>query len=219
MTRSILKVSAIALLAALFTGCAHQPTAVDYTAFKQSHPRSILILPPVNDTTDVDATNGMLAQMTMPLGEAGYYVFPVALVAETFRQNGLANPNEMHQVPIAKLREIFGADAALYVTVKNYGANYTVLNSVIVVTASAKLIDLKTGATLWTGVASANNNANNGGGGGLVGALVAAVVKQVLNSNDNASYRVAGVTSQVLLSAGHTNSVLYGPYSPKFGTD
>ena len=35
----------------------------------------------------------------------------------------------MHQTAPAKLREIFGADTALYITVTKFGTTYTVLNS------------------------------------------------------------------------------------------
>lgn len=121
--------------------------------------------------------------MTEPLAEAGYYVFPVGLVDETFRQNGLTEAHDMHAVAPSKLQDIFGADAGLYVTVKQYGATYNVLNSVAIVSATAKLVDLKTGITLWDGAATANNNeGRGGGGGGLIGALVVAALKQIINS-------------------------------------
>ena len=74
--------------AALLTGCA-APRTYDYTALKQAKPRSILVLPPVNESLDIKATHSLLAHSSQPLAEAGYYVLPVALVDETFRQNGL----------------------------------------------------------------------------------------------------------------------------------
>lgn len=140
-----------ACVLALFAGCAERKS-IDYSAYKQSRPKSILILPPLNESPDVKATYSMLSQVTYPLAEAGYYVMPVALVDETFRQNGLTTPADIHQLPTAKLNEIFGADAGLYVTVSDYGTRYMVLSSATIVTASAKLVDLKTGATLWTAV-------------------------------------------------------------------
>ncbi|MGC4061805.1 MAG: DUF799 domain-containing protein [Aquabacterium sp.] len=203
----------------LFGGCATHQASVDYTAFRQAKPRSLLVLPPVNNSPDVNATNSMLAQATRPLAESGYYVIPVTLMNETFRQNGLSNPTDIHAVAPAKLNEIFGADAALYITIQQYGTTYSVLNSVATVSADAKLLDLRTGTTLWTGSASANNNQNNNSGGGLAGLLVAAIVKQVLNNTTDASHLVAGQASNVLLSAGRPNGLLYGPRSPKFGTD
>ncbi|MBP7132901.1 MAG: hypothetical protein RLZ81_2910 [Pseudomonadota bacterium] len=216
LTRWTLLAGALAVL----SGCASQVKQMDYSAFKASHPKSILVLPPVNNSPDVNATFSMLSQTTYPLAEAGYYVMPVTLVTETFYQNGLSNPPEMHAVAPTKLREIFGADAGLYITISRYGSTYAVFDSAAVVTASAELVDLRTGTSLWRGTATASNNeGGNSNSGGLVGMLVTAVVKQIVNSVTDASHPVAGVTSMRLLSAGQPNGLLYGPRSPHYGRD
>ena len=207
-------------LAALLGACASPPKPYDYTAFKQSKPASLLVLPPVNDSPDVKATYSMLAQVTYPLAEAGYYVMPVALVDETFRQNGMTTPSDIHELPTSKLQEIFGADAGLYVTVSDYGTRYMVLSSATIVTASAKLVDLKTGTTLWTGSATASSEEGRQNQGGLIGMLVMAAVNQVISSvQDDAGYPIAGMTSARLLSPYPNGGILYGPRSPKYGTD
>lgn len=215
MFKRSLKLAACLAPLALAVGCATKPAApYDYTAFKAAKPRSIVVLPPLNNSPDVNAGYSVYSQVTYPLAEAGYYVLPVALVDETFKQNGLANAADIHNVALDKLQDIFGADAALYVTVTNYGATYTVVNSVVVVTANAKLVDLKTGAVLWSGAASANNDGgNNNNSGGPLGMLVAAVVKQIINSTTDAAYPVAGLATGRLLSSGQNNGLLYGPRS------
>jgi hypothetical protein len=215
----IAKLATMASAALLFAGCAATPTPQDYTAYRESRPKSILVLPPVNNSPDVNGGISVLAQATAPLAESGYYVIPVTLMAETFKQNGLTTPADIHAVAPAKLQEIFGADAGLYITISKYGATYTVLNSVVVVTANAKLIDLKSGKVLWTAWATANNDNNGGNQGGLVGLLVTAIVNQIMNNVTDASHTVAGLMDQRLLSAGGRNSVLYGPRSPMYGKD
>lgn len=218
MMRSLKAIAGLFALA-LLAGCAPQKT-VDYSAFKQSRPKSILVVPPLNESPDVKASYGMLSQITYPLAEAGYYVLPVALVDETFRQNGVSTPADIHQLPADKLREIFGADAALYVTVTQYGHSYMVLSSASIVTASARLVDLRSGTTLWTGTATASSDEGNQNSGGLVGMLITAAVKQIISSaQEDASYPIAGVTGARLLSAGRNGGLLYGPRSPKYGTD
>lgn len=212
-------VGSLAILG-LFAGCAEVKT-VDYSAFKESRPRSIVVLPPLNESPDVQATYGLFSQVTVPLAESGYYVMPVALVDETFRQNGLTTAGDIHQVEPAKLREIFGADAALYITVKEYGTSYKLISSETAVTASAKLVDLSTGTVLWTGSARASSEeGNNQNSGGLVGLLIAAAVKQIVSSvQEDAAYPVAGLAGGRLLSAGQSTGILYGPRSPKYMTD
>ncbi|MGH8332910.1 MAG: DUF799 domain-containing protein [Pseudomonas fluorescens] len=214
-----LKLMAGLLALAVLGGCV-SPKTVDYSAYKQSRPKTILVLPPLNNSPDVKASYSLLSQVTYPLAEAGYYVLPITLVDETFRQNGLTTPADIHQAPANKLQEIFGADAALYITVTDYGTRYMIISSETVVTASAKLVDLKSGTTLWTGSARASSEeGGNNGGGNLIGMLITAAVKQVINSSTDAGHPIAGVTSARLLSAGQPAGLLYGPRSPKYGTD
>jgi hypothetical protein len=162
----------------------------------------------------------MLSQTTIPLAESGYYVFPVTLVDETFRQNGMTSPDEIHQLPTSKLREIFGADAAVYINVKQYGTSYMVIASETRVTAEGKLVDLKTGQTLWSGAATASSNeGNNSNSGGLIGMLVQAVVEQIANTLTDRGHPIAGMTSHRLLAAGRPYGILYGPRSPMYLKD
>jgi hypothetical protein len=122
----------------------------------------------------------------------------------------------------AKLREIFGADAVLYPKVTQYGSVYQVVDSTTVVAASAKLVDLKTGDVLWQGSGRATGKevgTNISVGSGLVSMLVQAAVKQAAHSLTDESRDVAALTSSRLLNAGPPNGLLYGPRSPRFGTD
>ncbi len=209
--------SLAALLAAtlLLGGCANRQP-YDYTAFKEARPASILVLPPLNSSPDVKATYSMLSQTTAPLAESGYYVFPVALVDETFKQNGLTSPADIHAVSVAKLREIFGADAALYINVKQYGTSYAVFASETRVTAEGKLVDLRSGRTLWSGAATASSAEGDSNSGGLIGMLVKAAVRQIIETVSSQGHVIAGQTSARLLSAGRPNGILFGPRSPMY---
>lgn len=179
--------------AALLTACATAPTPKDMSAFKAAKPASLLVLPPLNETPDPDATNGVLAQITLPLAESGYYVMPVSLVSETLRQNGMQTPHDMHQIAVPKLRDVFGADAVVYITVKQYGTKYMVLASDTVVAVEARVVDLRSGQELWSGKASAASSEEGGSNQqGLVGLLVKALVEQVVNSASDRSFPVAG---------------------------
>lgn len=203
---------------ALLGGCA-TPQPYDYTAYRQSRPRSILVLPPLNNSPDVRATYSLLSTVTQPIAEAGYYVFPVALVDQTFQENGLTQPGDMHQVPLPKLREIFGNDAVLYLTIERYGASYKVIDSSVVVAVKGRLVDARNGQLLWEGHAVASDaEERTNQGGGLIGLLVTAVVRQVINSSVDSGYPVARTASQRLLSA-QPNGLLYGPRSPLYLQD
>lgn len=205
------------LLCAWLAGCASTsaPTQ-DRSTFAAADPASILVLPPVNESPEVQASDSVLSHATYPLAESGYYVMPVALVKETLRQNGMEIPAEIHEIPGTRLREIFGADAALYIRINRYGTVYQVIDSATVVTAEARLVDLRSGQLLWTGSASASNKErNNSGSSGLAGILISALVNQILNTALATSHAIAGTATQRLLSAGGSDGLLFGPRSPR----
>jgi hypothetical protein len=202
----------------LLCSCATQAPQFDYTAFRENRPRSILVMPPANQSPEIKASASFLATSTVPLAESGYYVIPVTLSEETFKQNGVTVAEEAHAIELAKLREIFGADAALYITVTRFGVSYRVLSSVVEAAASAKLVDLRTGQDLWSGQVFVAQGSDSGGGG-LIGALVSAVVNQIVNTLSDRSHNVGRMANYQMLHAGGRNSILYGPYHPKAGTD
>lgn len=206
----------LGLFTAWLTGCVTTPTR-DYSAYRAANPKSILVLPPLNESPEVQATASVLSHATQPLAEAGYYVLPVTLMSETFRQNGLEMPADIHDVSPQKLQEIFGADTALYIKVTDYGVSYKVIKSEAVVTAHARLVELRTGTELWQGQATASSEEGKSNSGGLAGMLISALVNQVINSVTDASHPVAGVATRRLLSVGHDNGLLYGPRSPMYG--
>lgn len=202
------------LAALLLSGCASPPTPRDYSALLKSKPTSVLVLPPINDSPDVLATASVLSQLVRPLAEAGYYVLPVSLMDETLKSNGVQTAADTHQITPTKLREIFGADAVLYVAIKRYGSVYKVISSEAVVTLEAKLVDLRSGVLLWDGSATASSaEQSTGTQGGLVGLLVKAVIEQIANSVSERSHPVAGIASQRLLVGNRSGGLLPGPRS------
>lgn len=128
-------------------GCA--PKRTDYTRYLQHFPKSILVLPPINESLEVQASGMFLSTTTTFLAERGYYVFPVAVVDALFKAEGVPLPPEMHAVPIEKLRRIFGADAVLYVTIKQWTTTYLVFNTTTTVVLDYRLVDTSSEAELW----------------------------------------------------------------------
>ena len=173
---------------------------------------------PTNDSTDVAGSAAVLANAVAPLSEAGYYVFPVALVNDTFKQNGITEPNEIAAVPLNKLDKIFQADSVLYINIKEYGTSYAVISRSTRVVLEAKLVDIKSGATLWNGTATAIEDSSSGQSS-LLGMLVSAVITQVANTISDRSYDLAVRADAYLFSRNCHNCILYGPYSPHYGKD
>jgi hypothetical protein len=66
---------------------------------------------------------------------------------------------------------------------------------------------------------TSSDEGGNNSGGGLIGMLITAAVKQIIAASTDAGHPIAGIASNRLLSAGHPAGLLYGPRSPKYGTD
>jgi hypothetical protein len=169
-------VAAAALLPLVF-GCATAPPAKDLAKFVAAQPRSILVLPPVNNSVDLTAADYFLSSVPLPLAERGYYVFPVHLVKRLLEDEGMSDAGMVHQAPPDRLGNLFGADAILYITIEKWTALYIVLSTQVTVEFDYKLRDVKTGDVIWQDheVMVYSSNSGNSGGGGL-GSLVAMVV-------------------------------------------
>lgn len=207
----------LCLAAFLPTGACVAPQQADYNAYRAHPPRSVLVLPPLNQSVEVNAPYSYLSTISRPLAEAGYYVFPVAVVDAFMKENGLPTPGEMHAVPLDKFGKVFGADAVLYVLIENYGQKYHVLTSTTVVSAKAKLVDVATGTTLWEGEAHVVQSSGDSGGG-IIGMLVTAAVAQMIGSiADNARPLALQANAQMVFNP--NTGLLLGPYHPAYETD
>src|ERR1700738_635078 len=122
-SRTCYRFAAILASALALAGC-QTVTPYDYTNFRAHPPRSILVLPPLNESTAVEGTYGCLTTVTRPVAERGYYVFPVAVVDQFMKENGLPTANEMQKAHLAKVAGATGADAVLFLDLKQYGAHY-----------------------------------------------------------------------------------------------
>lgn len=197
------------------TGCVTAPP-FDYTAYRLHRPRSILVLPPLNQTTDVNAPYTYLSTITQPLAECGYYVFPVAVVDAYMKENGMPSSEEMHGVTLKKIRDIIGADAVLYVTIQEWGQKYIVVQSVTTIQATARLVDTASGQVIWQGTQSVSQG--SGGGADPIAILIAAAVTQVINTMFDATHDLSRVAHYGMIYDTY-KGFLAGPYLPKQGND
>jgi len=197
-----------AAIAILLGGCATRP---DYAAFFEHHPRSLLIVPAVNRTTAVDAPLVFASTVTAPFAERGYYVFPVVLTQEILTEVGASDEGLMAQMRPSQFREIFGADAVLFVTIKRWSTLYLFLVSSVEVEFDYRLVDTATGVTLWerTQVVAEGN----GGGHPLVMAITAALNALMTD------YRPLAHRANFLVVGQPGRGLPAGPYRSDFKAD
>lgn len=183
-----------------------------YPKLYENHPKSILVLPAKNTTTSVDAANHFSYTITKPLAEKGYYVFPVHLVDSFFKSENLVNTEQIHQIPVQKLKEIFNASAILYVDINAWDTNYAVFASSVDVGLSLSLIDASSGKEIWQNNAYSYSYSGVDGNNGLAGLIISAIAAAVNTSVDYTELAsVSNAEGVALLPT--------GPYHPTYVED
>ncbi len=201
----------------LIQGCAATaPNPYDYSAYRANMPRSILVLPPVNETTEVMAPYIYLSTITRVLAEKGYYVYPVAVIDAMMKENGVPTPEEMAQISLKKIGEVINPDAVLYVTIVEWGSKYQIIDTTSLVRIRCRLVDTDTGTLLWQGEETAAENSNAGGnGGGILGMMIEAVVEKVVSNISDPTRELSYQANWTLFNQSH-KGLLVGERHPGF---
>jgi hypothetical protein len=169
----------LVLMAVLLTGCVAPIPKTDLSAFQVAKPRSILVVPPVNRSLDVDAPNYLLTTLTIPLAEKGFYVFPVHTAKTVLEQEGFYEGEQVHQQPPETLAKMFGADAVLYVTINRWDAKYAVLAATVTVNFDYRLV-AKDGTEIWRANKQMQYSPQNQNTGHPLATLIAAAVSAAM---------------------------------------
>jgi hypothetical protein len=201
----------LCLMAALLTGCASPPAKKDLSAFTTAAPRSILVVPAINKTLDVDAPNYLLSTLTLPLAEKGFYVFPVHTAKFVLEQEGMYEGEQIHGQTPETLAKLFGADAILYVTINRWDAQYAIIATTVTVEFDYRMVG-KDGTELWQAKQSMQYSPqnNNSGGSALAQLITAAVNAAVARAAPNYLPLTQQANMQVFVLG--PNAIPNGPY-------
>ena len=175
---SIFGILAILLLSA----CAPKMSTklAEFPMMYEERPASILILPPINESTAADAKEYYSTTIQEPLAFAGYYTFPYPITSEILKMEGIYDTELLVNLPLSKFKEYFGADAVLFTTIKKWDLSYMILASTLTVSIDCKLKSTTSNQILWkyTGTVVVDLSGGNAGGG-LAGLIVKVVVAAV----------------------------------------
>ena len=85
-----------------------------YPEMYEELPVTLLVMPPINNTANVDAKELLFTSISRPLAEAGYYVIPPTLAMEVLRQERAYDAEMFIDKPLKPFYEFFGADAVIF---------------------------------------------------------------------------------------------------------
>jgi hypothetical protein len=194
----------------LLVGCATPREPMDFTAFESAAPRSILVVPTVNNSLDVDAPNYLLTTLPMPLAEKGYYVFPVNTVKVVLENEGFYEGAQVHEQPAAVLAQQFGADAVLFVTIDRWDAQYLLISTTVTVSFQYRMV-ARDGTEIWAATESMSYTpSSSSSGNALVDLIVAAINAAATRAAPNYLPLTRQANQQVFVSG--PSAIPDGPY-------
>ena len=175
-------------------------TAKVYTTpdFAKMQPRSVLVLPPENTTSNTEVVEKAYPFVFSKLAQRGYYVIAPELAMQLFVANKLNDPGRLNTLPTGKFSEVFGVDAVLKTKVTEWSSKYIVLSSTVNVGFEMSLIDCRSGKLLWSHKNTLSKAPDNGGGGGgglagLIGGLVNTAVHAAVTPYEPIASENAGI--------------------------
>ena len=209
---SIFGILAILLLSA----CAPKMSTklAEFPMMYEERPASILILPPINESTAADAKEYYSTTIQEPLAFAGYYTFPYPITSEILKMEGIYDTELLVNLPLSKFKEYFGADAVLFTTIKKWDLSYMIIASTLTVSIDCKLKSTTSNQILWkyTGTVVVDLSGGNAGGG-----LAGLIVKVIVAAVQSAAADYAPYARQANYRA--LTSMPYGKYHSEHNKD
>jgi hypothetical protein len=194
-------------------GCATAPSSVDYAAFRAEAPRSILVVPALNNTATVTAPDWFLSTISAPFANRGYYVFPANMVRGVLNDSGLSDAGLVHSVDARRLQSIFGCDSVLFININKWDAKYVVLSTTTEVEFDYELRSCKTNEVLWKNTQSLTYTPQHASGGSPLADLVAdAIIAGIEKGKPN--YMPLARQANLAAAATPRQGLPAGPYRP-----
>lgn len=182
--RICLLLGVLALLCLSLSACAPKMVTKGdkYPLLYEEQPTSILILPPINESTAAEAKDYYATTIQEPLSFWGYYVFPYEITTEILKMEGIYDAELMKTLPLQKFREYFGTDAVLFTTIRKWDLVYMVLASSLTVSIDCELKSAKSNATLWRYNGTVVVDLSGGSSGGGIAGLIAKAIVTAINT-------------------------------------
>ena len=206
------KILAAAAAALLLASCSSTTTMGEqYPAMYDEKPLTIAIMPPINQTTHVEAKDYFYTTLYEPLCEKGYYVYSPYLTMEMFQQESAYDAEQFLEADLSQFRNVLGADAVMFTIIKSWKRNN--IGGRLSVNIEYILRSTKTGQTLYTREGHISVDTSVKGGGGGLGALVGLVATAVKTASTDKV--VAGRKCNAFV----LSDLPAGKYSPNYEKD
>lgn len=183
------------------------PKSEAYHNIYEEKPLAVLLMPPINKSTKVEAKELFYSSLCQPFTQRGYYVMPPLLSMEILKEESAYDAELFINNSMRQAGQLFGVDAVLFTIIHEW--NKTAIASQVNVKLEYSLKSTKTDEILFhrTGDITLNISVSTGNIlGDLVGSMLAtALTKEIVVARNCNYYTITDIPS--------------GKYSPTFGQD
>lgn len=213
--KKIIKLITLTAIVVSLLSCATTKTEtknVAYAGMYDQKPVSVLIMPPINKTTSIEAKEYFYSTLKSPVAEKGYYVIPPFISMEILKRESAYDAERFLEAPLKKFGELYGADVALFTIIHSWDKN--ALTADVTVGVEYIVRSIKTGETLYhrkgTIVYDTSIKVNAGGIFGLLASVAASAVSTAVTDYVPVARACNSYTLEDLPA---------GKYNPKFDKD
>lgn len=202
------------LLLLLLTSCAATYTRQSqYPKIYEERPVTLLVMPPINNTTNVEAKELLYTSISYPLIEAGYYVVSPHLAMDLLKAESAYDAELFIDKDPAIFGRVFGADAVVFSVIETWAKRGfgidTKIHYIIKSTTTNEILFERT-CDLYLDLDQGSSDNNNKS---LLGSLL-----------DVAASAIATATTDHIVAARKCNAYIFqdiprGKYSPEYQKD
>lgn len=181
-----------------------------YAKMYEEKPITFLVMPPINNSTNVEAKDLLYTSISYPLIEKGYYVLSPMLTMEVLKNESAYDAEMFINSPLTMFQKYFGADAVIFSeinswTKKGFGIE-TDIHFIIKSTHTNEIL-FERSCDLYLDLSVQNS------GGGLFGAA-AALIASAVNTAVTQHIQAARMANRYII-----RDIPRGKYSPEYMTD
>ena len=188
------------------------PRSIAYQGVYEEKPLTVLLMPPINRSTNVEAKDYFHSTLSVPIVNAGYYVIPPFLSMAILKQESAYDAELFINGPLTQFNNIFGADVALFTIIHKWDKSS--IGSTIKVQIEYVLKSTITNEILFSRTGDITYNAaidtNIGGIAGIIADLAASAI-------NTAAVKYVDVAKSC--NAHTFKDLPAGKYHPNYGKD
>ncbi len=111
------------LICSVLTSCGMLESVTresQYAKMYEEKPVTLLVMPPINNSANVEAKDLLYTSISRPLVEAGYYVFSPLLAMDILKAESAYDAENFFDASLTAFNDYFGADAVVFSVIEKW---------------------------------------------------------------------------------------------------